>query len=82
MLNILKSFFTQSRKEDWIEERRSICKTCPLNSRNKKLKTREDFIWYILNLGSTFCTKCGCNVKRKTSLETAECPEKKWTYLI
>ena len=82
MLNILKSFFTQSRKEDWIEERRAICKACPLNSRNKKLRTRKDFIGYVLNIGRPFCTSCLCDVKRKTSLETSECPEKKWTYLF
>lgn len=82
MYNILKSFLTQSRKEDWIEERRSICEACPLNSKNKKITNIKDFMWFILNLGSSFCTKCKCGIKRKTSLETAECPDKKWTYLF
>ena len=43
--------------------RRDICATCPFKQRKF--------------LGEV-CTKCGCNIKRKTATPTEECPLNKW----
>jgi hypothetical protein len=45
------------------DERMKICRECP------ELKRKI--------LGS-FCNVCGCNMKLKTQVPSAECPLKKW----
>ena len=46
-----------------VSTRRSICATCPFKQRK---------------LLGEVCTKCGCNIKRKTTTPTEECPLGKW----
>ena len=71
------------------QQRLKICKSCPLNSDNKKVKSFRDKIFIKLNKFFDFlfdikvteeaiCTECGCNLIHKTSQTEENCPKKKW----
>lgn len=66
------TFFTR-RKEEFVKERRRICKTCPLNSKFKEKKSFKDYLLSIVNTFTPYCTVCGCGIKFKTSVPSAEC---------
>ena len=81
------------RKDNQITEKQqkrlNICKGCPKNSDNKKVKGIKDKIFIKLNktidllfnikvTEEAICTKCGCNLIHKTSQTEENCPEKKW----
>lgn len=52
------------------EERLSICKQCPFNSKNKK--------GIINKLLPQYCTICKCMLKVKSICEFCQCPKHKW----
>ena len=67
----------------------NICKSCPLNSDNKKVKSFRDKT--LIKINKTFdllfgikvteeaiCTECGCNLIHKTSQTEENCPKEKW----
>lgn len=60
---------------DYVEKRRKICETCPLNFKNVPLLERrpKDWAWYFANLFSSQCTACGCSIKQKTKLAEEYC---------
>lgn len=71
------------------KERLKICSNCPLNSANQKNKTFKTKVMIIINkiLDKLFgvedneeniCTKCGCNLKHKTSQAEEKCPKELW----
>lgn len=67
------------KKEKWYTDRLNKCNACEFNSKhiteNKNLKY---WIFRILNLLETFCTKCGCEIKAKASEKMEQCPLSKW----
>lgn len=66
------TFYTR-RNEKFVKERRAICKTCPLNSRYIKQPRYKSIYYNIVNTFSAYCTVCGCGIKFKTSVPSAEC---------
>lgn len=88
--NIVKSRLEYNKgitKEQ--RERLKICSSCPINSANQKNKTFKTKIMIIINkiLDKLFgvedneeniCTKCGCNLKHKTSQVEEKCPKELW----
>lgn len=71
------------------QKRLTICKNCPLNSDNKKVKSFKDklfininkFLDFICDIKVTeeaICTDCGCNLIHKTSQTEENCPKEKW----
>ena len=81
------------RKENIItphqQKRLNICKSCPLNSDNKKVKSFRDkiliktnkfldFLFGIKVTEEAICTGCGCNLIHKTSQTEENCPKEKW----
>lgn len=71
------------------QERLKVCHTCKYNSKNQVKKTVKvrimiiinkllDIIYGIDNDEENICTKCGCNLKHKTSQEEEKCPEELW----
>lgn len=71
--------------------RLKICATCPHNSKNQVKKTLKvrfmiiinkllDLIFEVDGNEEDVCTKCGCNLRHKSTQEAEElkCPEKKW----
>lgn len=80
---IILSRFKKESQEDWVEERRRICKVCEYNSKNKeKLSIKERFFKFLSDL-YTFITfsdsedlgecECLCSIYYKTLEETEEC---------
>lgn len=66
-------------KDEWYLDRLEICGSCPLNSKNIKIrKNFKYWFWNLLNLKKPFCTVCGCEIKAKASEEMEKCPEGKW----
>lgn len=70
-----------SKIEDWLQERRDICETCPLNSKNLKDNNLLDRL-------KPRCIGCGCPIDEKTSQKTEMCgaadigDEPKWPALV
>lgn len=72
----------QSRKphdQQFAIDRKKICDSCPLNSKNYN---REKGLWYkmwdMLNFKEPFCTVCGCELHLKQGEIMEQCPEGKW----
>lgn len=74
---------------DQQKKRLVVCSGCTWNSKNQQKRTLRTIMLIIINklLDKCFgiedneesiCTKCGCNLKHKTSQEGQSCPEKKW----
>lgn len=92
---IILSRFKKQNQEEWVEVRRSICKTCIFNSKNqKKIKFNKrvlillsDFYSFITgnkekdNLGN--CTYCdSCSIYYKTEEKLEQCEAGKWNYIL
>lgn len=92
---IVLSRFKKENQEEWVEVRRSICKSCVFNSKNQekiKLNKRvlillSDFYSFITgnkkkdNLGN--CTYCqSCSIYYLTEEKYEACPAGKWTYIL
>ena len=87
---ILKSRFKKQSQEDWIEDRREICRVCPFNSKNSKesltiknkvYKVLSDFYTFITraeNKDLGVCLACDCPVFWKTPEIEEHCPKNKW----
>lgn len=73
------------------KRRLKICATCPSNSKNQVKKTLRvrfmiiinkilDLIFEVDGNEEDICTKCGCNLRHKSTQEAEElkCPDKKW----
>lgn len=74
--NIARSkFMSEKDLPSWVEKRRAICETCPLNFKNVPIKRRrlKDWVWYVLNGFKTQCTACGCGIKSKTKIADEYC---------
>lgn len=90
----------QSRREAQEEltelqlKRINVCKSCPFNSDNKKVKTFKDLSFIFLNkiLNIIFrvkvsedavCTDCGCNIIFKSTQTDKDliCQQNKWNNL-
>ena len=65
--------YYKNKDKDWYKERKKICDSCPLSSKNKKELSFKEKIFRILNLKKPFCTICGCPTHLLTSLEENEC---------
>jgi len=72
---VLKSRFKKQTEEDWIEQRREICRVCPLNTKNSKSTTLKvkiykhlsDFYTWLTRAKNnkddgSLCSICGCNL--------------------
>lgn len=87
MMNIFKIIKAKLRNKNkitdkWYHDRMKICNQCPLNSMNIESKAGLKYwFWKILNIGKTFCTKCGCELEAKTSEEMEKCPKGKWNQI-
>lgn len=73
------------------KKRLKICAVCPNNSKNQVKKTLRvrfmiiinkilDLIFEVDGNEEDICTKCGCNLRHKSTQEAEElkCPDKKW----
>ena len=89
LFRILRSRFIKTKQESWIEHRRKICSTCPLNTQNLKnvsLKIKiliklSNFYSFITlakfrELGT--CSLCGCPIFFKSQDKEEECEANKW----
>lgn len=65
---------------DWIEKRKEICKTCPLNKRIGPVRV----CWPLAVLDSDGQVKrgCGCILKLKMRRARESCPQKKWLSIL
>lgn len=90
---ILKSRFTKDKNEDWVKERREICKNCiTYNSlhykektslKNRIYKVLSDFYTFITfaeneELGQCLHPECGCPTFFSTLIPEGNCPDNKW----
>lgn len=90
---ILKSRFIRDNNEDWVKERRAICKECrTYNSlyykektslKNRVYKILSDLLTFITfaeneELGQCLHKNCGCSIFYKTKIEEEFCHEEKW----
>ena len=86
---IINSRLSKERKDEWVYERLSICKTCKYNSKNnikeslkeKILKNLSDFLTFITfadkkDLG--YCKVCTCDLYFKTQIKEENCEKEKW----
>ena len=75
----------------WVKERRKVCSTCPLNTKNQtKLsfkvrvyKIYSDLLDKVMfaekeDLGQCGHEECGCNIYFKTRTKEETCPDNKW----
>ena len=60
-------------KEDWVIERRELCKKCPFMSKNNIQSNFKYKFWNFLNFKRPFCTICGCEIAAKTAEPLEEC---------
>ena len=83
---IVKSRFEKPKNQKWVEDRRKICKFCPLNTKNSdKIPLKIKFIIYIsdfytwltrkpkTDLGN--CGICGCDLYYQTQSENDSCSD-------
>lgn len=88
---IVKSRFKKDSEENWIKERREICKNCPQNTLNLNKITLKIRILIRLSKIYSFitgdnreyrgnCSVCGCDVTNLTNEEAQDCSneEPKW----
>lgn len=88
---IALSRFKKTKDEDYVKERREICRTCPLNTKNqekvnlkiKLIKFISDLYTFVTfnkktDLGSCGHETCGCDIFYKSIEIDEKCPEKKW----
>lgn len=91
IFRILLSRFKKVKEDNFISERRHICKSCPYNSNNNKGKIsfKVRVIIFFSNLYNDLignkeqedlgnCTKCGCDIFCKTQEEDEKCPKNLW----
>ena len=91
---ILKSRFNKNKEEDWVEDRRKICKGCDYNSKNVEIIPfgkriticLSDFYSWITgkkqedNLGN--CLACQtCSIFYATLEAEYQCKKEKWDNL-
>jgi len=80
---ILLSRFKRNKNEQWVKERREVCKNCPYNSKNskkhnillEKLSHLLDYITLSEKEDLGFC-ECGCDIAKKTLIEEEQCYSK------
>lgn len=90
---IIKSRFVRDKNEDWVKERREICKACrtynslyyqeKISLKNKIYKILSDFYTFITfseneELGQCLSPRCGCSIWHKTAINSEKCEEGKW----
>lgn len=63
------------KKELLFWKRYAVCRTCPLNSKNKK---NLSLLGKIYNFFSEHCTDCKCPLQSKLREPLSECPELYW----
>lgn len=89
LINIIKSRFKKETGDKLTEEKRNICKTCPLNTINlpersfkiKAIKVLSDLLTWITRTETKdigYCSSCGCPLWEKTKMEDEKCPLNKW----
>ncbi len=89
---IVFSRFKKPNKESFVEKRREICRTCPLNTKNlEKLSFKIKVVKFFSDLYSSItgnkkeddlgsCSVCGCSIFYKTQEKLESCAAKpaKW----
>jgi len=90
---ILKSRFIRDKNEDWVKERREVCRNCrTYNSlhykektslKNRVYKILSDFYTFITfaeneDLGQCLHPECGCPTFFSTLSSESSCPDNKW----
>lgn len=72
---IIKSrkVYNQNKNKEWYKDRKSICNSCPFNSKFKKNKTFKEKLLSIFYLGRDYCSVCFCPTKFLCALEENTC---------
>jgi len=81
---IITSRFKKETGEDFIAQRREVCRTCPHNSLNSSERTLKQKVYKYLSDFYTWltkaenedlgdCLKCGCNLYYKSRIEDEDC---------
>lgn len=71
LAGIANSIWVKEQVEEIASYRYSICKSCPMNSKNAPGTLRPD----------EHCLECGCNLHLKTRSLDSVCPQGKWEAL-